>query len=68
MKKQLLPLPEGFALYAEAILNRAHTKLPVPNMPSREDTLLRMRSKGLFLRMDENSTHSLKRSIGFPHK
>ena len=68
MNKPLLPLPEGFALYAEAILNRVHSKLPAPPMPSTEETLLRMRSKGLYIRMDDSSTQTLRRPLNFPHK
>jgi hypothetical protein len=69
MKKQLLRLPEGFALYAEAVLNRAHSDKEMrTEAPSQEETLIRMRSKGLYIMMDESPTRKIKTPRTFPRK
>ncbi len=68
MKHRLLPIPESFTLHAIAILNRAHSRTAAPVAPSQEETLVRMRRKGLYLRMDESPAGAFTKSLHYQQK
>ncbi|MAT38823.1 MAG: hypothetical protein CL946_04390 [Ectothiorhodospiraceae bacterium] len=62
MKKQLLPLPEGFTTYAEAIIDKTHIRDDNERPANRDAELGKVRNLGFIYKMTDRTTRSLLRS------